>query len=180
MDVFLSKSNEFECLLPQDMMGLLWKKDDVKELIEGLTAYVEKYPDSLVEDAHKEFHERHFGLSVSGSSDYYQKVDKPLRKKKKGFVYLMISRDGYKIGRSWDPKGRLKELKRSAPSLELIHTFEADDVLLAEKTLHRRFADRRISGEWFDLSPGEVEGIKKIVGFEDEQFLLQHTNEVAV
>ncbi len=86
-------------------------------------------------------------------------------------VYLMQGKEGYKIGISGDPPARLKHIKSYAPSIQLIHTFEADDPLVGETLLHKEFQTKHIGGEWFDLSDSEVEDIKFIAGFKNGKFI---------
>lgn len=55
-----------------------------------------------------------------------------------------------KIGMAKNPEARVKFLQTGQPMLlSLLWTHEDDH----ERTLHRRFADQRIRGEWFDLTP---------------------------
>lgn len=79
-------------------------------------------------------------------------------------VYLIGSPDSpvVKIGCSTDPKRRLRNLQSGSPApLRLLATFEGGYV--AEKELHRRFAGRRVHGEWFDLGPNPVETVSPFV-----------------
>jgi hypothetical protein len=68
-----------------------------------------------------------------------------------GFVYLMYAKTGeYKIGSSINPSSRIKGLSVGLPAkLELIHTFPADDMKQAERTLHEKFANKMERSEWF-------------------------------
>lgn len=60
-----------------------------------------------------------------------------------------------KIGRSADPLDRLANLQTSSPTrLVLLACFDGDQ--LEERALHALFADRRLSGEWFDFSDGDA------------------------
>lgn len=79
----------------------------------------------------------------------------------KGYVYL-IKRDGlYKIGITKSIKSRISQMKTSsATPIELICEKFCDDMLAVETALHIQFADKRVRGEWFDLSPEDVEYIK--------------------
>ncbi|WP_435844243.1 GIY-YIG nuclease family protein [Streptomyces griseoluteus] len=55
-----------------------------------------------------------------------------------------------KIGTSADPEGRLRSLQTGQPvELSLLWTCDGD----YERALHARFAEYRIRGEWFDLTP---------------------------
>lgn len=78
---------------------------------------------------------------------------------KPGYVYLIHSDTGhYKIGWSVEPRKRLKIFSVEMPiQIRLLHYFYAEDALLAERLLHERFAEKRVSGEWFRLAEQDVE-----------------------
>ena len=71
-------------------------------------------------------------------------------------VYVMIDKNTgyYKIGRSKNPKYREITLQSEKPTIEMIHTFEAKNE--DEKNLHLLFQNKRIRGEWFDLSGSDL------------------------
>lgn len=76
------------------------------------------------------------------------------------YVYLMIDKNTgyYKIGRSKRPSFREKTLQSEKPTVELLHSFEAEKK--DEKELHSMFSHKRIRGEWFDLSGSDIETVK--------------------
>lgn len=78
-----------------------------------------------------------------------------------GFVYLIKSPYGYKIGKSVNMKQRVQLFSVKLPfPIEVIHYAKFDDYTVAESTLHRKFQDKRLEGEWFDLAPEDIEYIK--------------------
>lgn len=79
-----------------------------------------------------------------------------------GFVYLIQSPTGtYKIGRTINPADRMKTFTVKLPfEVEYTCVIPADDMYYLERTLHAQFADKRVNGEWFKLSPEDVEYIK--------------------
>lgn len=76
------------------------------------------------------------------------------------YVYLMIDKNTgyYKIGRSKNPTIREKTLQSEKPTIELLHKFDA--ISKDEKTLHEMFNEKRVRGEWFDLSGSDVKVIQ--------------------
>lgn len=83
-----------------------------------------------------------------------------------GFVYLLRSASGYyKIGRSKNPYDRLTTFEVKLPfEVEYEHLIETTDMYQLEKELHRHFADKRVNGEWFELTPEDVAYIKSLNG----------------
>jgi len=81
-------------------------------------------------------------------------------------VYLIqdVSATGYcKIGLSSKLNNRLSSLKTGIPmELKVIHVIKTTNMKNTEKGLHARFANQRISGEWFDLSQEDVDYIKSL------------------
>lgn len=80
-------------------------------------------------------------------------------------VYIIRASNGYcKIGISYNPKKRFKELQRQAATwaieLELIHIIVSKNAYGLEQTLHKRFAEQRVTGEWFLLTAPDVEWLQ--------------------
>ena len=79
-----------------------------------------------------------------------------------GFVYLIKWEQRYKIGRSDDPNRALREIRAQLPTpAAIIHTIQTDDPVGIEAYWHQRFADRRLRGEWFDLSAADVKAFQR-------------------
>lgn len=76
-------------------------------------------------------------------------------------IYVMLDKNTgyYKIGRSVTPKKREKTLQSEKPTIEMIYNIEGQ--VKDEKILHRKFKDKRIRGEWFDLSGGDLAKVKE-------------------
>ena len=88
-------------------------------------------------------------------------LNKPRSKnKEKNYIYVMIDHNtGYhKIGRSVKPKHRERTLQSEKPTIDMIVCIKSDEK--EEDFLHRKFIDKRIRGEWFDLNDKDIEYIK--------------------
>lgn len=79
------------------------------------------------------------------------------------FTYLMIDENTHyvKIGRSFNPKNRERTLQSEKPTIRIIYICK-DNI---ETELHKKFADVRIRGEWFNLTEEQIQTIVKDYGF---------------
>lgn len=79
-----------------------------------------------------------------------------------GYVYLIRSSTGFfKIGHTKNPENRMATFNVKLPfEVEFVCLISTEDMIVLEKTLHRQFANKRVNGEWFDLTTEDVEYIK--------------------
>ena len=74
-----------------------------------------------------------------------------------GYVYLLRSSHGYKIGKSSSPKSRIASLRTASPfPLHVEAVIYAQYMDALEKALHERFYDKKIRGEWYALTEADV------------------------
>jgi hypothetical protein len=80
-----------------------------------------------------------------------------------GYIYVIKSKYGYKIGKTVNLKDRTRlfEVKLPFP-IEVVHSAYFDDYTAAEGYFHRMFASKRLEGEWFELNNDDLEAIKTI------------------
>jgi len=84
--------------------------------------------------------------------------------KPSGHVYLVKSGRFYKIGQTANRWQRMNQLdKQTSEGIdEVIHTIAAfDDAPGIEQYWHKRFEDKCVKGEWFDLSAEDIRAFKK-------------------
>lgn len=82
-------------------------------------------------------------------------------------VYVMADGTQTKIGISDNPQARARSVGvgRSAP-IRVIHVVarDAGDARSVERTAHKLLAEKRASGEWFDVSPDEaIEAVRQAI-----------------
>ena len=74
-----------------------------------------------------------------------------------GYVYLLEGGGFFKIGKATDLDRRVQQIFPKLPfECRLLHAIASDDCLALERWLHRRFADCRRNGEWFQLDAERV------------------------
>lgn len=81
-----------------------------------------------------------------------------------GFVYLIKSEHGQcKIGMTKNLDQRMTLFGIKLPfKFDLVHSIKSDDIVGLEKSLHTKYADKRLNGEWFDLTDQDVSEIRSM------------------
>lgn len=74
-------------------------------------------------------------------------------------VYLFHLNGAYKIGVSNCVGARLREV---APGGDYVWAIESIQPFAVERAIHRKFADKALGGEWFDLDPEDIEAFCSI------------------
>ena len=134
-----------------DMSGFIPSKEEAMKILKA-AEQVLSMDDSLIElenDAYRNYLQNECQPSVSRQ---------PM-KPKSGYVYLAHAKhsDRYKIGYSKKPIQREEQLKGQSPEpITFIHTIKTDDIEKLESDLHLLFQEKRVHGEWFDLSESDV------------------------
>jgi len=79
-----------------------------------------------------------------------------------GFVYIIKSKLGYKIGYSKEIHKRNKIFNVKLPfQWEFTKVFCLEEYKLFEKFLHNLFKNKKINGEWFDLNENDIVSIER-------------------
>lgn len=79
-----------------------------------------------------------------------------------GYVYILESANGlYKIGRASNAERRIKNIWTQSPvDLWAVCIIKTENRYELECQLHERFRSQRVKGEWFALTPEDVEYVK--------------------
>ncbi len=86
---------------------------------------------------------------------------KKLKEQEIGYIYLMKSDHGYKIGKSSKLPQRVKQIGIQLPfEHECIYSSKVKNYHKIEKFFHKHFSSKHINGEWFDLTEEDVVFIK--------------------
>jgi len=80
-----------------------------------------------------------------------------------GVVYLLRAGPHFKIGKSINFEKRLTSIKLQLPErAEVVHVIRTSNPSQTESFWHRRFAAKRLNGEWFALTETEVDEFKSV------------------
>ena len=79
-----------------------------------------------------------------------------------GYVYIIeaVNMGFYKIGMTVNFIQREKNLVLLPFDIKLFHKIESNDYIKLERELHKKYADKRVNGEWFRLSQEDLEEIR--------------------
>ena len=81
------------------------------------------------------------------------------------FIYILKSGEHYKVGITKDVKKRMRELQTGDPVRHMfVCSSFSKDASNLENRLHKAFAEYRGEGEWFTLSPEQLERVIEILG----------------
>lgn len=93
---------------------------------------------------------------------FHSKKDKIRKKKIKGYIYLLKSKNLYKIGRALQIKDRIKTYKTENPfGIRVILQILVNDYIQVEKDLLEKFKEKNHRGEWFKFNKQDIDSIKK-------------------
>lgn len=80
----------------------------------------------------------------------------PNAKSQDGFIYVIKSGNEYKIGRTRNPSQRMKTFESLPEPIDEIICKKVYQHYFAEKALHKTYEDKRIFGEWFNLTQKDL------------------------
>jgi len=125
--------------IPKKVNGVLWEDVDFSfdSIVHILGACNEAYENQYNEDLKRQREERNKPKQTTNDSLY--------------LIHDTIW-NSLKIGRSKNPKARLKQLQiATCNKLELLHVVKHNGHL--ESALHEKFNDLKINSEWFEHNP---------------------------
>ena len=152
--------NESGGIIAFDRYGHIFPESQFEPLIVAMQRFYSSVDAEYISQQHQE-QER------EAEKLYWQKQSKGVGKP--GWIYLIRSEHGhYKIGKSSQGTRRAHNFTIQLPfSVEVIHQFSTPDCDALEKTLHLRYAKKRINGEWFNLDIADVAEIGKMESLDE-------------
>jgi hypothetical protein len=135
-------------------------RKDFGEIVESIQRFYDDISDEEIDDlnAANSFRWRlNSVLTEKGIGKYEHRGDWP----EPGFIYILKSAHGSKIGKTKHVNSRMRffEIKLPFPvSVEIL--LEVRDMSRTEKRLHDYFEMKHINGEWYDLTEQDYEYIR--------------------
>ena len=81
-----------------------------------------------------------------------------------GFVYVVKCAELYKIGATKNATQRIARFETAYPhDLRVVRVAQVPNMAHIEKTLHARFAEKRVKGEWFNLNSSDLRAIAGVL-----------------
>lgn len=143
---------ESDLLILADQAGFIPTEEEFWSIVDLLARAYRIIPDERIRAHNQANFEKAWG-----NTRRQQKTERSVRRTEPGYVYLLAGGGCYKIGRTKDLSKRTEQLAVQLPyRVELVCSLRADDPKALETDLHERFADKRLNGEWFDLSSEDV------------------------
>lgn len=135
--------------------ALPMKHDQALHLYYALEEYLKLNTDTIEELREEALQEREERLAANRSQPIVKTVDRS------GYVYLIEQNGLHKIGITKNLKNRMTAMKTSSGHpIDLIWSMHYPAMDELEHALHVRYESKRTQGEWFNLTPEDVEYIK--------------------
>jgi len=145
-------------LAPILSYGHMFSRDDWDKINKSVYAFYDSVSENYVDDYNRAVEEQERAIHES-----MIRCPKPKRTPQSGWVYILKAGKYYKIGRSKRPQKRYEDLATLPPwPTEMINTIKAGDMSQLESKLHKRFAEKRKRGEWFELDKEDVAWLKTL------------------
>lgn len=156
IDLHFHRDDDSGGLRPSDSMGFIPSMETWREIVEATERFYDYHRKGIADKANW-FH-------LAKKCMPRKKEPKTVVKKrvtKTGHIYLLSGGGYYKIGKSKNVVTRTSQIMEKLPfKAEVVCTIQSDDMNATESDLHKRFADKRANGEWFELDNDDVEYIK--------------------
>lgn len=140
-----------------DQSGDLLSIEDTRTLIKGMRNYcnnnTQAHIDGLNEMARLK--------ENAASENRGHKVKPPVSIERDGYVYILESDHGFKVGKSVNFKDRTSTLIGNMPfRCDVLMSIKVKEYSRAEKECHALVRSKRINGEWFNLTERDTDQIE--------------------
>ena len=100
------------------------------------------------------------------SMDYLSRVvsnDKDMKKKEAVYILQKANSSIFKIGRSYIVNNRLKMINAKLPfKTKIFKLFFTKESKKIEKILHQKYKNKKVRGEWFELTNEDLKWLSKV------------------
>ena len=115
------------------------------------------------------FHRDYLSISINHIGEQHIMQSKYNNNYGVGFVYILnVEKTNlYKIGKSINVESRLNQIQTSTPFKLLLHkSYKCNNYDKIEKNLHGIYKDKKVQGEWFNLSYSDLNYIDEYMSVE--------------
>lgn len=149
-------------LTPRSDTGPDWTREDFRREFQTTYEIAKKYSDKDIPE---------WRLAFESLTAYWNRDNA-----EGGFIYCLHDQLGhYKLGLTKHLNNRIKQLSTQPPfELSLEFSFKVLFARDYEASLHRRYAEKRLHGEWFDLTPDDLRDIKLRAGLDTDNLTTPH------
>lgn len=143
--------------VPTDEIGRIADVHEIREFYNDLQILLNLSDQESIDNYNKEVEKE-----LRESIEYHSRPKKKPTYKE-GYVYFLKSLEDniYKIGYSTNLNKRLDKITPKLPfEVKLAYKIKHNKVYRLEQYLHKKFADKRLNGEWFKLDANDIEYIK--------------------
>ncbi len=165
-DYFLHYIKEKDEILPiRYYDGAYMSKPHIRTLIKGLENFLDN---ELTDEQIEEINEHLIRENQRQYEESYERVPKSRRqsiskaKEEAGYVYFIKEHFSgkVKIGKTKHMNSRMEMFGVKLPfEWDVIKTVKSADYSLTETLLHRKYENKRVNGEWFDLTQSDIDDI---------------------
>ena len=109
--------------------------------------------------------------SMTGNKAMRQ-VIASVKNDQEGYVYIISSNYGCKIGKSKDYDSRLRKFDVEFPfNFNVLRVYKVRDRHETESFLHNLYQDKKLNGEWFEISIDDINKIDEIILKNSDQIM---------
>lgn len=143
-----------------DVNGYMLTCEEMFDIGTNLVKFSKLHSEKDVEDFNKETRER---IESDLKRWLYEPREK-VKEKPIGYIYIMECAGKYKIGVSKDIEKRRKQLNNKPFPVNIIYKSQLiKNVYEIEKQIHSIYQQKRIGGEWFDLTNSDIKSIQSYI-----------------
>lgn len=165
----VARANGGITLLTQ--IGTMPTYGELRKIADGIYEFLDEVDERAIKLHNKQRTAEWKAEWVRRNEGYYDipQPKKKERSKQEGFVYFLKEHHSntVKIGRTINIKSRSSQFEVKLPfKWDFIKITHCNDCVKLEESLHAELAEKRVQGEWFDISYEDIDEALSNIGVE--------------